>query len=777
MSENVYTPFLEFVPNQILKASDLNSMQERISQAIKESGAIVPDDSNNPNLVYVPAIAEWETTEDNIVTFGVPYLGRMMIATKISDLVLNKEQLKRSKWFLNFYFAQDTFQEFDGADAGIILESEDFISFIFNKDTSNSNGYISISKSGTINVEVEGQIGTIEVPEAGLYQIWSSALPSGFKGKVEYTKFQQSNFTQSNYEQSDYTQPDFIKNKIAYSYNTPFEEEEIFNNESFGVTSPNSYTNGETIVYFYQSEPFSLHKSIELNRNYRVVFNGEEYITKAVLIGEGLNVDLSLGNGAILKDVTNFDPNLPFCLLAVGNKLVVSLSVQMEQCSLKVYTTDIILPKKNYEFSQGNALFIPGVYFVKNEYANDPIGSLNLESSYEITFDGVKYFFDLNPISLMDTVWGYGCGNSNLNNLINGKGIPFILASTESVMADFFKIMEGYPPESLYDKFMELMTLLEFSNEFPSLLFAVGNTGSHEIEIREIPKNIKTISKNLLPKNQSDWKNNDKDSTTYIKNRPCYSYIEQAKVNSSGDSDNLIISGTASKLNDSYGVNMYSLDYSVPGLNIYSIMVKILDKDYYGSINLNNNSYITELSFLGEFLSLGNLNLISEPMIGKKIADSELPFLVMFNSSSSLAIYTKEDLGEEIECNIILFPETVSPLHPKFLPTYELNNIFPSAISPSNSHSTTFDNDMSTFFGLGYTFESVLKRGMVSISFNFNDGTGAIPITLYLTNVRYSDNCYQVTSIHLINEKLYSFYFTFSGSTIQCSCKEIGGTT
>lgn len=772
MSENVYTPFLEFVPNQILKASDLNSMQERISQAIKESGAIAPDDSNNPNLVYVPAIAEWETTEDNIVTFEVPYSGRMMTATKISDLVLNKEQLKRSKWLLNFYYVKDNFQEFNGSDAGIIFENKDFVTFKFTKDSTNANGYISISKSGTVNIEVEGQIGTIDVPEVGLYQIWSGPLPLGFKGKVEYTKFQESNFTQSNYEQNDYTQPDFIKNKIAYSYNTPFEEEEIFSNESFGVTSPGSYTKGETIVYFYQSEPLSLHKSLELNRNYRVVFNGDEYITKAVLMGEDLNFGLSLGNGAISTDVTNFDPNLPFCLSVVGNKLVVTLSTQVEQCSLKIYTTDIILPKKNYEFSQNNALFIPGAYFIINNYVNDPIGSLNLESSYEITFDGVKYFFDLNPISLMDLVWGYGCGNSNLNDLINGKGIPFILASTESVMADFFKMLEGFPPEGLMSKAMDLMVTLEYSNQFPSLLFAVGKTGNHEIEIREIPKNIKTISKNLLPKNQPDWKNNDKDSTTYIKNRPCYSYIEEAKIDSSGTSDNLFISGTASKTSNPYGLNTYSLVYSIPMSDVLYTLTKIVDKDYYGSVTLNNNSYITEFSILGEIAALGNLDLMSELMIGKKITNSELPFLIMFDVYNSLlTIYTKEDLGEELECNIILFPETVSPLHPKFLPTYELTNVFTSDISsPNTTYVGYFDSDEAMF--IGYSFESVLRKGLVSISFNFNN----IPLTLYLTNVRRQGGNHYVTTIHLINNKLYVFYFNIYSSTIECSYKEIGGT-
>lgn len=770
MSENVYTPFLEFVPNQILKASDLNSMQERISQAIKESGAIVPDGSNNPNLVYVPAVAEWETTENNTVTFEVPYLGHMMTATKISDLVLNKEQLKRSKWLLNFYFAKDTFQEFDGSDAGIMFENEDFIVFVFTKDTSNTNGYVSVSKSGIINIEVEGQIGTVEVPEAGLYQIWSSVLSSGFKGKVEYTKFQQSNFTQSNYEQNDYRQPDFIKNRIAYSYNTPFKEEEIFNNESFGVTSPSSYTKEETIVYFYQSKELILHKPLELNKNYRIVFNGEEYLVKAAFMGAGL----TLGNGAITQDTTDFDPNLPFCLGTSGNKLVVSLSTQTEQCSLKIYTTDIVLPKKNYEFSSGNALFIPGVYFVKNNYISDPMSSLNLESSYEITFDGVKYFFDLNPISLMDLVWGYGCGNSNLNDLINGKGVPFILASTDSVMADFYKMMEGLPPEGLVSKAMDLMITLEFVNEFPSLLFAVGETGSHEIEIREIPKNIKTISKNLLPKNQPDWKNNDKDSTTYIKNRPCYSYVEEAKISSSGSSDNLFIYGTAPKVGNQFGVNMYSLKYSD---SIFDFFNKLLDNDYYCSVNLNNNSYITELSFFGEMTCFGNFDLISEPMMGKKISDSELPFLAMFDvGSSSIIIYTKEDLGEEIECNIIIFPETISPLHPKFLPTYELTNVFTSDISlPNTTYSGNFDNDEAMF--TGYSFESVLKKGLVSISFNFNDGTNTIPLTLYLTNVRYQDGNHYVTTIHLINDKLYAFYFNIYGSTIECSYKEIGGTT
>lgn len=779
MSDTAFTPFLEFVPNQILKASDLNSMQEKISEAIKKSGISGGTGSSTlPNTVDIPTTVEWNTFNNTGIIFEVPYgSGITLYATKVSDLVLNKEQLQKSIWRMNDASSFETIREYKGSDAGILHEQEEFITFQFDTYGNSSNAFISASVAGAITGEFQGVSLTIEIPETGMYQVWGTeTLPEDFVVKVAYSRNQEVEFTQGNQDQSDYTSPDFIKNRLAYSYNVPFEEEEIFNG-TLDVINTGSYEKSETdpetgtgttvSVSYYFAE-FNLNKSIELNKNYRIIFNGEEFLVKATI---GQDVGLILGNAAISENSSGFNPNIPFCIYSMGAAGALNLASTQEQCSLKIYTTDIILPKNTYTFTEDNALFIPGVYFAKSDYVSDPMGALDINNSYEITFKGAKYQFDLSPISMIDLVWGQGCGNSSLNDLINGNGIPFILASTDSVMTEFFKLMENIPPEGLYGKIMDYIIPLEYGQQFPTLLFAVGQTGTYEIEIREIPKINKVISNKYLPKKQSDWNDNDKDSMTYIKNKPCYSYINNMDISSSS----AVISGTATKQNIPFPfIYGYYIEYNGPSLDeITNIFV---EKKIYGSVILGNNQYITELDLMGEGFVLGNVNLLYEFIYGKKINESNLPFLIQLANTSTALIFTKEDLGETLECQVTLFPETISPLHPKFLPTYELTNVFTSDISLSNAvYSGSFDIEEVTLIG-GYSFESILKKGLVSISFNFNDGTNTIPLTLYLTNVRYQDNRYYVTSIHLINDKLYTFYFDISGSIIQCSCKEIGGT-
>ena len=777
MSDTAFTPFLEFVPNQILKASDLNSMQEKISEAIKKSGISGGTGSSTlPNTVDIPTTVEWNTFNNTGVVFEVPYSsGITLYATKVSDLILNKEQLQKSIWYMNDSSSFETIREYKGSDAGILHEQEEFIIFQFDTRGRSTNAFISVSVAGAITVEVQGVSLTVEVPETGMYQVWGTeTLPEGFMVKVAYSRNQEVEFTQGNQDQNDYTSPDFIKNRLAYSYNVPFKEEEIFNG-TLDVINTGSYDKTETdpetgtsttTTISYYSVDFYLNKTLELNKNYRIIFNGEEFLVKAT---GGQDMGLILGNAAISGNSSGFNPNIPFCIYSFDTIGSINLPSAQEQCSLKIYTTDIILPKNTYTITEDNALFIPGVYFVKNEYVSDPMGALDINNSYEITFKGIKYQFDLSPISMIDLVWGQGCGNSSLNDLISGNGIPFILASTESVMTEFFKLMENIPPEGIFAKMMESLIPLLYAQEFPTLLFAVGQTGTYEIEIREIPKINKVIPNKYLPKKQSDWNDNDKDSMSYIKNRPCYSYIGSPMGSSS---DGTTISGTATKKNlpfrKLYG---YGMEYNG---SLSGITESLLEKKIYGSVILGDNQYIAELDFFAESIMLGNIDLIYKPLLGKKNSESNLPFLVQFNDSV-IIIITKEDLGEELECQITLFPEKISPLHPKFLPTYELANVFTSDISlPNTTYSGNFDNDEAMF--TGYSFESVLKKGLVSISFNFNDGTNTIPLTLYLTNVRYQNGNHYVTSIHIINDKLYAFYFNIFGSTIECSYKEIGGT-
>lgn len=765
MSETNYSPFLEFVPNQILKASDLNSMQEKISKVIDAiGGGAAPGD--NPNTVEIPSIVEWNTSDAGAAALQVPAFGQVFNAFKIADVALAKNQILKSSWYMNSPVHPDIFKTYEGETVGILHEQEEFIIFAFDMTmfgtTAVRNTYLSILREGEVTVEIEGQSMTIPLPAIGLYQLWDGdTLPSELVAKVEYLKIIPSNFTQANWEQSSPNSADFVKNRPVYSYNTPFEEEKLFDGIVSGFEVGGYTGSGDVFVENY-SAAINLSIPLEMNRNYKVIFNNEEYLLKAA---PGADLGLVLGNAKIAEHNSRFDPNIPFCIQCAGSIAVVSLGSYVEEINLTICTTDIIIPKGLYTFSENSELFIPSLYFIKPQYRSDPIGAIKPDKTYQIIFNNTTYVLDIEQRSLIDIVHGLGCGNNDLNNLMNGEGIPFILAQTESIMVEFYRMMSNISENSPIAKFLEVMMPLDEGLDFPASLFAVGKLGTFEIEVREIPKKTRTLPTEYLPKICADWKENNSDSINYIKNRPFYSY---ANPEISEPDSNFLISGEATKINAQMFPGLYTYFASIDSPEAINVIFnKSLISDLYSQVILGTKQYMSQITNFLKMVCIGNIDIFYECLFGKKITNSSAPFLIMF-TGEGLQIITKEDLGESFAIQMLVFEESVVQLNPKFLPRIKVK--FDNQLSPSGKIETYIDQeDLIMYYG--WALNILLKVGGFSAQINFTDGTDNYNFEIVLNNVREdSDGRVFANSIQVINSKTYIFNFTLSGQTIQCEC-------
>lgn len=771
MSETNYSPFLEFVPNQILKASDLNSMQEKISKAIDAIGGGGGASGDNPNTIEIPSVVEWNTSDAGEAALQIPAFGQIFNAFKITDVALAKNQILKSKWYMNSPIHPDIFKTYEGENVGILHEQEEFIIFAFDMTmfgtTAVRNTYLSILKEGEVTIEIDGQSMTIQLPTVGLYQLWDSeTLPLGLTAKVEYLKIIPSNFTQANWEQNSSNSADFVKNRPVYSYNTPFEEEKVFEGIVSGFEA-GGYTNSEDVLVENYNAIINFSIPLEMNRNYKIILNNEEYLLRAVPLEEE---GLVLGNAKIAGNFSGFNPNIPFCIFSIGSMASVLLSSYVEEVNLTICTTDIIIPKDSYTFSESNELFIPSVYFILPQYVNDPIGSIKPDKTYQITFNNTTYVLDLEQRSLVDVVYGLGCGNNDLNNLINGEGIPFILAQTESVMMEFYKMMSDIPENSPIANMLEIVVPLGAGLEFPASLFAVGKLGTFEIEVREIPKEIRTLPTEYLPKIRADWKENNSDSINYIKNRPFYSYANPQI----GDSNsNFFFSGEATKMNNFSLPGTYSymvpLDSSELSDDIQVISERSVISDLYSQVILGTRQYISQVTnfFYLQTVYTGNIDIMYEVMFGKKLTNSSAPFLIMFDEKG-FQIITKEDLGESFAFQMTVFEETIVQLNPKFLPRIKIE-FSGQLLSPSGK--ITANIDLEDFvLSYGWAPNTLMKAGGFSAQINFIDGN-SYNFEIVLNNVRENSNGELfASSIQVINSKAYIFSFTLSGQALQCEC-------
>lgn len=758
MSETNYSPFLEFVPNQILKASDLNSMQEKISKAINAIGGGGAAPGDNPNTIEIPSVVEWNTSDAGEAALQLPAFGQVVNAFKIADVTLTKNQILKSRWYMNTPAHPDIFETYEGETVGILHEQEEFIIFSFVRNT-----YLSILKEGEVTAENDGQSMTIQLPAVGLYQLWGGeALPSELTAKVEYLKIMPSNFTQANWEQNSSNSADFVKNRPVYSYNTPFEEEKVFEGIVSGFEA-GGYTNSEDVLVENYNAIINLSIPLEMNRNYKIILNNEEYLLRAVPLEEE---GLVLGNAKIAGNFSGFNPNIPFCILSIGSIAMVFLNSYIEKVNLTICTTDIIIPKDSYTFSESSELFIPSVYFILPQYVNDPIGAIKPDKTYQITFNNTTYVLDLDQRSLVDIVYGLGCGNNDLNDLINGEGIPFILAQTESVMAEFYKIKSDIPENSPIANMLEVVLPIGAGLEFPASLFAVGKLGTFEIEVREIPKKIHTLPTEYLPDIRADWKENNSDSINYIKNRPFYSYAKPEM----GDSDSsFFFSGEATKVPSFQlpGIHLYIIPLDSSN-DFYAINERSLSSDLYSQVVLGTRQYMSQVTnfFYLQTIYTGNMDIMYEVMFGKKLTNSSAPFLITLDEDV-LSIMTKEDLGESFTFQMTVFEETIVQLNPKFLPRIKIE--FGSQLLPSENIVANIDYE-DFILNYGWSLNTLMKAGGISAQIKFTDGTNSYNFELVLNNVREdSSGKLYASSIQVIDSKTYIFSFTLS-NVLQCKC-------
>lgn len=208
MSENTFQPYLKFVPNQILKASDLNSMQEKIKQDIS-------DNVGNMGDIDIPTSTITTLKEKVLNINSVADASRFIIMeevplVKIEEKKFTSEEMKVLSISVPFLGVQMVFSEAmelwnnEYSCCQIIADME----IIF----------MSVYKNQPHEINLGGASLLIEPPETGFYIIDIFAMMEGmdFDVTFAYPIVQEVNFIQSDWNQEDPTLADYIKNRPFY---------------------------------------------------------------------------------------------------------------------------------------------------------------------------------------------------------------------------------------------------------------------------------------------------------------------------------------------------------------------------------------------------------------------------------------------------------------------------------------------------------------------------------------------------------------------------------
>ena len=276
MSNIEHTPYYEFVSNQILKASDLNTMQKRIAEAIQEAQANGTSNALGGALTTIEydfAAQGVPPITFDLIVMGAPY----MSFYKISDTVPTREQLDGALFYSNYSGERNAYDPFVLSKDKVMFENEILIGYgPYSGRGGNYEGQYAIGvafNAGTSTIIMEGMELEITIPEAGVYLPFDdTAVDIPWYSSLTYF-----NGTQVDWNQNDEFSANYIKNRPCYSKELEFKEERVL--ETINVSNFTPVTVAGREIYMAELPPFL--KPIFMTKNYKVIVNNEERLLLA----------------------------------------------------------------------------------------------------------------------------------------------------------------------------------------------------------------------------------------------------------------------------------------------------------------------------------------------------------------------------------------------------------------------------------------------------------------------------------------------------------------
>lgn len=672
MSNIEHTPYYEFVSNQILKASDLNTMQKRIAEAIREAQSNGTSNALGGALTTI----EYDFATQGIppVTFDLMVMGMpYMSFYKISDIVPTREQLDGALFYSNYSGDRNAYDPFVLSKDKIMFENEILIGY--GSFYTEEGGYaIGIAYSaGTSTVTLEGMELEITIPEAGIYLPFDGA----FENLPWYTSLMYFNGIQADWNQNDEFSVNYIKNRPCYSKELEFKEEKVL--ERINVSNFTPVTVAGREIYMAELPPFL--KPIFTTKNYKVIVNNEERLLLAspalhyesqpsyfqtAFAEVGIESSWVIGDQSLSNvPYPTFGAGLGFAI-AGGMDGIYLFSSNNVSLTLEIFTSNIIIPKNNYTFYDPSLTRLPVPALIP-ETKDMPIASLEPadECDYLITFDGKQYRASLktNGPKLMDLTEFQGIGNP-VDFLAGNSDLPFLIVDfismlKETLLLEILSEEEGTIPNldaaKLMSNVMTYMIVLEENNLNASTLFLSLQPGEHEIEVIKIPKEVKTIPFSYLPDNNRGLEISLNSNKRYINNLPFGkafgygSYLPR-------------FGGTAQYIKNLNGLYVYLVSLDSP-INIDEI------KERYLLLLENGLSY--EMSIPAPNMPyMGNMNVFMQ-VIGAQTDSKtfqDAPFALMSQTTSMLLLISAIDLGASLTLTAAEMYPAVSRIPKDLLP-------------------------------------------------------------------------------------------------------------
>lgn len=676
MSNIEHTPYYEFVSNQILKASDLNTMQKRIAEAIQEAQS-----SGTPNALggalttieYDFATQGTPAVTFDLLVMGMPY----MSFYKISDIVPTREQLNGALFYSNYLGDRNAYDPFVLSKDTIMFENEILIgygSYSVNEGNYEGNYAIGVAyDAGTSTVIIEGMEMEITVPEAGVY------LP--FDGDIEgipwYSSLTYFNGTQVDWNENNEFAVNYIKNRPCYSKELEFKEEKILEQTTISNFTPVTVA-GQQI---YMAEVPPLLKPIFMTKNYKVVVNNEEKILSATIAlhyetepnyfypafyEAGIEAMWIIGDQSLSQvPYPTFNEGLGFAI-ACDMSGIYLFTASNTPLTLEIFTSNIVIPKNLYTFQDPSATDLPAPALIPAAI-DTPIASLDPadDCDYLISFDGKQYKASLETDGPLMMGMAKFQGIGNPTSIFTGKSdLPFLVIDFMSMLQEVFL------KETLYDE-GGLMNL-EAAKMFSVIMsFEVGlsqgvfntptmflslESGEHEIEVIKIPKEIKTISNSYLPDNNRGLE------LSLNSNKKCISNLPFGK--DFGYSSYLpSLNGTAQYIKNVNGFYIYQVSLN-GALDISQL------KERYLLMFENGLSYEMSIPSF-DYPYMGNMNVFMQ-FLGIQTDNrtiQENPFALLFQGSSLLMLISAIDLGGNLNLTAAEMYPVAATIPKDLLPT------------------------------------------------------------------------------------------------------------
>lgn len=671
MSNIEYTPYYEFVPKQVLKASDLNNMQKRIAEEIQEAqsnGASNALGGASVMIEYDFATQGVPTTTFDLLAMGTSYLHFY----KISDITPTREELDGAFFYSNYQGNKNLHDPFVLTKDMIMFENENIISY----GTYSHNGSkyaISVAyTAGTHIITLEGMELEINVPEAGIYLPFDGAIESS----SWYTSLLYFSGTQIDWNQNDKFAANYIKNRPCYSKELEFKEKKILENVT--ISDFTEVTIAGKQVYKASLPSFS--NPIFMANNYKVVVNNNDYLlhcaspahynvndsTYPAFYEDVVDASWILGDQTVGGVVDNsINAGLGFAIVG-SDAAPLLFTTNNSPLTLSIFTSNIIIPKGTYEFSNLEEDGIP-MFGLLRQTLDTPFARLepNNEWDYLITFDGKQYKcpMKLDGPSVLGMGQFQGIGNL-LDIFMGNNDLPFVIIDYISMMQKII-ILEFIHSNEVFSDSLDSIKLLSpmiafdllQDSIYPPNLFLIPDAGSHEIEVLKIPRENVAVSLELLPEQGKSWNLINDVNKKYVKNLPFGKEFLAKSINSP------MCTGVATYMDNINSIYIYMVSLDSP------INPSELKERYLLTLE---NGFSQEMPLLSLDLPImGNIDVLLQS-VGIPSSNQELssnPLALTFVDSSTLMLISAIDLGPSLQLSAFEMSPVIAQIPKELLPT------------------------------------------------------------------------------------------------------------